>query len=228
MIKTATKFSSPADQTRAALLRAGLRLTLGEILLLLFMLLLAFSQVRHQSWLAIVAPLILAPRLAPIHPATSEPFFAQSSMRSLGISIAVAAAAIFVASMTFPLDRPESAGNPRTLLAHVPASLRSQPVFNEYSFGGPLILAGIRPYIDGRSEMYGDQFVAEYFRIERGDLAGFNGVARKYRIAWTLLPPESPLAKQLDASPAWRRIYADKVGVIFVRVPSDRSGRLRP
>ena len=29
--------------------------------------------------------------------------------------------------------------------------------------GGPLILSGIRPYIDGRGDMYGDDLVARLF-----------------------------------------------------------------
>ena len=37
----------------------------------------------------------------------------------------------------------ETFSNPRGLIAHVPAELRAQPVINEYSMGGPLILAGI-------------------------------------------------------------------------------------
>jgi hypothetical protein len=126
-------------------LRSGLKLALGETLLLLFMLLLAFSQVRHQSWLAIVAPFILARRLAPIADDGRGRFFSQKSIRPLGVIIAIAALSLLAVRMAWPAPRPESAGNPRTLLAHVPVELRAKPVFNEYSFGGPLILAVNRP-----------------------------------------------------------------------------------
>ncbi len=103
------------------------------------------------------------------------------------------------------------------MLAKIPAELRSKPVLNEYSFGGPLILAGIKPYIDGRSDMYGDAFMADYVRIAEGDMARFDEAARTFGIGWTMLPPKSRLTDALDASPQWRRIYADKVGVIHVR-----------
>jgi hypothetical protein len=100
----------------------------------------------------------------------------------------------------------------------VPAGLRSQPVFNEYSFGGPLILAGIKPYIDGRSDMYGDAFVADYAAIGNGDWARFNRTVERYGIKWTILPAgDAELIRDLDRSGQWRRIYADKVGVIHVR-----------
>jgi hypothetical protein len=203
--------------------RTGVRLALGEILLLMFLLVMAFMQVRHQSWLAIVAPLILAQRMAPIDPASSERFFAPTPMRVLGITIAVGALALLIGRLALPFQPPETAGNPRTLLAKIPQSLRSKPVFNQYSFGGPLILAGIRPYIDGRSEMYGDAFMVDYMSIQNGDIARFNRAVRKYGIAWTVLPPNSPLAKHLDASPEWRRLYVNEVGVIHARTDRGRT-----
>ena len=45
-------------------------------------------------------------------------------------------------------------------------------MLNGYSMGGPLILSGIRPYIDGRGDMYGDELVVGYSRIAHGDAAG--------------------------------------------------------
>jgi hypothetical protein len=91
-------------------------------------------------------------------------------------------------------------------------------VFNGYSFGGPLILAGIKPYIDGRADLYGDAFVSDYEQITRGDRARFNRAVDRFGIRWTMLPPSSsPLIAALDASPRWRRIYADRVGIIHVR-----------
>jgi hypothetical protein len=204
-------------------LRTGVRLALGETLLLLFMLLLALSQARHQSWLAIVAALILAPRLAPAGDGGREPFFAQRWMRQTGVVIAIPALALLAVRMAWSAPRPERADNPQELLAHVPASLRGQSVFNEYSFGGPLILAGIRPYIDGRSEMYGDRFMANYFAIQSGDMRRFDRAVGQYGIAWTLLRPNSRMVQLLDGSPEWRRIYANEAGVIHVRVEGSRE-----
>jgi hypothetical protein len=104
-------------------------------------------------------------------------------------------------------------------LAAVPADLRGKPVMNGYSFGGPLILAGMRPYIDGRSEMYGDAFFLDYMQISDGDMARFSRAVDRYGIRWTMLPnDDASLIKQLDSSPEWRRLYSDKVGVIHVRV----------
>ncbi len=117
----------------------------------------------------------------------------------------------------FPLQPRETFSNPRGLLANIPLELRSQPVFNEYSMGGPLILAGIRPFIDGRADMYGDSFVQDYLKITGGDWATFSKAAEKYGLRWTILQKDNGLVRELDKSPEWRRIYSDKVGVIHVR-----------
>jgi hypothetical protein len=53
--------------------------------------------------------------------------------------------------------------------------------------------------------------------IQGGDTDRFKRAVRKYGIAWTLLPPNNRLTRMLDASPDWRRIYADKVAVVHVR-----------
>ena len=191
---------------------------LGELLLLLLLLSMAFLQLRHQSWLAIVAPLILAPRLALGGREQTALLFSSVTSRRVWLWTAAVGSTLIVAfRLALPLVPPENVANPRDFLASVPAALKSEPVFNEYSFGGPLILAGIKPYIDGRSDMYGDTFMTNYVEIADGDLALFDNVVHKYGITWTMLPPKMRLTKALDASPEWRRVYADKVGVIHVR-----------
>jgi len=182
-------------------------LPLGRTALVGVLLALAFSQVRHQSWLAIVAALIL-PSLF------RSPARLEARMRAY-----VAAAIPLIAlRASLPFTPAENAANPRGLIAAVPPVFRAQPVLNGYSIGGPLILAGIRPYIDGRAEIYGDRFFADYLEITGGNEAHFDEAVARYGIRWTMLPySDAPLIRRLDASPHWRRIYADRVGVIHVR-----------
>ena len=207
--------------TLAAMFLKGTRLSLGESALLLLLLTMAFMQIRHQSWLAIVAAMLLTPRLAGPHRAQAPPVFASARERRLWLGGAAALAALLVAGrLLLPLQPVENEGTPRGLIAAIPAELRSQPVLNEYSFGGPLILAGIRPYIDGRADMYGDDFLRDYVDIvNHGDVEQFDQAVERYGIRWTMLPPKSPLVETLDASPAWRRIHSDEHGVIHVRAP---------
>jgi len=189
------------------LLWRGVRIPVGRLLLLLAMLFLAFTQLRHQSWLAIVAAVLIPPLLG-----------ARVEKNGKVWPIFAAAVPLLLVRALWPMTPPESVSNPRGLLAHVPATLKGQPVFNEYSFGGPLILAGIRPYIDGRSELYGDAFLTDYTDIAMGDWGRFDRAVKRYNIRWTILPAgEFKLREELDRSPQWRRVYADKVGVIHVR-----------
>jgi hypothetical protein len=191
-----------------ALLYKGVRIPIGRLLLLILLAGMAFNEVRHQSWFIIVAACVVPPLLG------TEPSPA-STPRWLAYA---AIPLLLIVRTLLPFVPPENGANPSSVIAAIPTSLRGQPVFNGYTFGGPLILAGIRPYIDGRADMYGDAFVLDYSRITDGDLGRFNAVVRQYGIRWTMLPSRSVLAEELDRSPQWKRVYADRVGVIHVRL----------
>jgi hypothetical protein len=189
------------------LLLRGVRVPIGRLLLLLGTLAMAFIHVRHQSIFIILAACVVPPLFT--SKPTSEP---APKLLLLGALPLLALRALV------PLTPPENQANPRHLLAAVPPELRHEAVFNGYTFGGPLILAGIRPYIDGRAELYGDDFVLDYSKIAHGDIRLFNRAVERYDNRWTMLPKgDDRLIHALDASPEWRRIYTDSIGVIHVR-----------
>lgn len=212
------------------------RVPVVRLILLIAMLHLALQHIRQESVLVVVGVLILAepigrawadgaprprPRLLPI---------VWTQRRELTPLIAVAAllfAGTAAARLVIPFPRPDSRGVPITALAHLPPALRAQPVFNEYSFGGLLIMQGIRPYIDGRSDMYGDAFTTDYYLIANGDAARWRAANAKWKFGWTILPPDSALVKILDHDGNWQRVYADKWAVIHVarRAVPVRPGR---
>jgi hypothetical protein len=50
-------------------------------------------------------------------------------------------------------------------------------------------------------------------------MARFNRAVARYNIRWTMLPnDDAVLISELDRSPAWRRLYSDREGVIHIRV----------
>jgi hypothetical protein len=192
----------------AGMLAAGIRIPLGRLALLLSMLGLAFLQVRHQSWFIIVAAAVVPT----LFPAQAAPV---GGLRLLGLM----ALPILALRALLPMTPAENATNPRQLIAHVPTELRNQAVLNGYAFGGPLILAGIKPYIDGRADMYGDAHFSDYREIAQGDANRFNWAVRRYGIRWTMLQEsQKRLIQLLDSSPEWRRVYSNKAGVIHARV----------
>lgn len=95
------------------------------------------------------------------------------------------------------------------------------PMFNDYGFGGFLILSdgpGRKVFIDGRADVYERGGVlADYLHIARlkpGALA----MLRNYGIQSCLLQRDEPLSTVLSSLPNWKRIYTDNVSSLFVRV----------
>jgi hypothetical protein len=194
-----------------------------RLLLLLGVLHLALQHARQGIVLVVVGLLILAEPLGKAWTAKAGILDVEPSRRDglrIGLLILLLAAGLAAYRITVPIVRSDSAGVPVTALRHLPSDLRTQRVFNEYSFGGSLILAGIRPYIDGRSDMYGDPFTLDYFKIAAGDATRWRAADAKWRFGWTILPPHSPLVALLDRDPKWRRIYTDETAVIHRAQPS--------
>ena len=177
--------------------------------LLGFLLLMALLQVRHQAVLAIVAAMLLP---------TGFGKEAAASPSRLPWIAAAAGLALVAVRTIMPISLPQNEANPWALIAAVPPELRSRPVLNGYSMGGPLILKGIRPYVDGRGDMYGDELVVGYKRITQGDPTAFNDAVGRWDIRWAILPYRyKKLNALLASTPGWRLIYKDGSGQIYVR-----------
>jgi hypothetical protein len=91
------------------------------------------------------------------------------------------------------------------------------PVFNDYDFGGYLIFEGVAPFVDGRIDLYGDDFMRGYAAALAAEGDALPRLLDRYRIAWTLLKPGEPAASALDRDPAWERVYADASAVVHSR-----------
>ena len=212
--------------TLAILLLRPVRIPPVRLMLLLGVLHLALQHTRQEIVLVVVGILILAKPLGKAWTTkTPSPTMHRRESRSIGIVVLLLAIGLAGYRIAVPVIRADSAGIPATALRDLPSPLRHQRVFNEYSFGGSLILAGIRPYIDGRSDMYGDPFTLDYFRIAAGDVARWHAANARWHFGWTILPPRSPLVAVLDRDPAWRRVYADATAVIHQAVPAHRPRR---
>ena len=115
----------------AALLLRGVRVPIGRLILLLATLGMAFIHMRHQSSFIILAACVIPPLIP-----------ALQRSKTVAAPLMLAALPFLLVRALLPLTPPESQSNPRRLIAAVPPELRRQPVFNGYSLGGPLILAG--------------------------------------------------------------------------------------
>jgi hypothetical protein len=192
----------------------GVRVPLLRALLLIVLLHMSLQHVRHQIVAVMVAPLIMA---QPLGEALGQPPNDRPIGRMGFAVMALLMAIVALLRIAQPAARPDALVTPGAALAHVPQALRARPVLNTYAFGGYLIFEGVKPFIDGRADMYGDEALALNGRLRRGDPASVQDTLKRYRIDWTILQPSEPLVKVMDAQPGWKRLYADRWAVVQVR-----------
>ena len=91
-------------------------------------------------------------------------------------------------------------------------------VFNDYDFGGYLIANGVAPFIDGRTEVYGEKFFVDH-NAASGLMEPENlfRLLEEYKIEATLLRTQSAATKLLDHLDGWQKIYADDIATIHLR-----------
>ena len=101
--------------------------------------------------------------------------------------------------------------------AVVPPALRSAPVYNDAALGGYLIFVGVRPFIDGRAELYGAAFMARYQKAISGPGSLFADEIAQYHIRWAVVGVRSSAAPLLAALPGWSCAYRDATAALFIR-----------
>jgi len=198
-------------------LTRGVRAQPVRILIVLGLLHMALQHARH---LMIAAPLVAALLAEPFARA-GPALVARQDPGGRGWRWGVAALVVVMLlglRLALPVTSGDGRYTPKTALDHVPPSLLTQPVLNDYTLGGYLIFRGARPFIDGRTDLYGDAFMQRYLSILSGDPQKVDGALRQYAPAWTIFPPDANLVAQMDREPGWRRLYADKFAVVHVRV----------
>jgi hypothetical protein len=198
----------------------GLRLPAVRLLILAGLIHSALDHARNEmlagviGLLAVAEPLGRHLRRAGAVETVDAPASRNVAFRSALVCIAVTATML---RLQIPPAREDAPTSPISALAHVPATLASRPVFNEYGMGGYLVFAGVRPFIDGRADLYGDPFVLRYEQVVSPDSDALAETLGQYRVEWTILDPTNPAIALLDRLPGWSRLYADGVAVVHVR-----------
>ncbi|WP_332774121.1 hypothetical protein [Phenylobacterium sp.] len=199
----------------------GVQVPAVRLLLLLGLLHMALQHVRHQPTSALVAAMLLAEPLARAKNRPQEPQPQLAADRRATVvaaaALGLAVVALSAARLALPTTRVDGLNSPISALAAVPPELARQPVFNMYGFGGYLIFKGVRPYVDGRADMYGDAFIHRYSTLTRPHAAALKAELEARDVSWTILDPASPAVAVLDRLPGWRRLHADRFAVVHVR-----------
>jgi hypothetical protein len=90
-------------------------------------------------------------------------------------------------------------------------------LYNPYEWGGFLswhLYPDYPGFIDGRTDLYPDEFLANYLQLAGGE-SNWQALLARYNVSLVITQPASPLASRIAADPTWTRLYVDEVAVVF-------------
>ena len=196
----------------------GLRLPPMRILMLIGLLHMAFAQGRAAEILGLVGPLVLAAPIArQIGGAVTRDAGTARPSRLMLAGLVLTLFAGTMASVSLRSFAPNMRGTPVAAVAYL-KTLHLTRVFNDYDFGGYLIASGVAPFIDGRTELYGEKFFVDHNNAS-GLMEPENlfRLLDEYQIEATLMRTQSAATKLLDHMDGWQKIYSDDVATIHLR-----------
>jgi hypothetical protein len=220
-------FAHPGALEIAVTLGAALALWRGVVLppirvaLVVGFAFMALSHVRSAEVLALLTPMVIA---APLARQIGGPELGKLSsgqppqgLLIAGLALSLLAGTLFYSSVhRFEPDMRQSP------VAAVVAlkKLNLTRVFNDYDFGGYLIAEGVAPFIDGRTELYGEKFFVDHNNAS-GLMQPENlfRLLDEYKIQATFMRTQSAATKLLDHMDGWQKVYSDDIATIHVRKP---------
>ncbi len=197
------------------------RLALPRLILLLGTTYAALISARHVPLFALAATPVLVEQATDLRAIATRP--AGRSRRPLAIAFACVTLALLVAGIAWRI-RNVAAFNATAVAARYPVqaseALRQSGfggnLLNDYDWGGFLIWRGEKVFIDGRADVYGDDFFNQYSQLYHGQVPAA-GVLNSYEIRRVLIRSDSPLATWLETSAEWSKLYQDRQAIVFVR-----------
>lgn len=200
--------------------------------LVIFLIHLSLKHFRHVGLLGAILPILIASPLAKTisamrvdnkHSSKLDGFFDHfKSPANLG---GVMASMVITVVLTFIYLLIAGPMTPRQSIAPFAAVAAAKKmelqgnVFNSYTFGGYLIFMDIAPFIDGRADMYGGDFVKKAVEAHNAVPGKLEPLLSEYQIQWTMLMPTAPAVALLDQSANWQRVYTDDYAIIHRRLP---------
>ncbi len=218
----------------AVLVLAPRRPRAGELFLLLVTAFGALRSARHIPIFALIAAPILAEHLSGLMKARGWGLGLRRETRatsaSLVLSLLLIITPLSLAAFQFWrfVSRQESyvlLRNPVVAVDFIQARRLPGPIYNRYGWGGYLIFRlypEYRVYVDGRADVYGDEFLFEMVNTYDGR-NGWREPLDRYGVRTVLISPDVPLASLLRIDKDWRKVYEDQQAVIFIRVQSPTS-----
>ena len=219
----------------AVALAGRLRLPIVRLLVIVGMVHLSLKHGRYTAVTGIVAPFLMAapfarhwyaaPNLGSDAARLDRVF---AALAQPAHPLAVGGASVFTALVlagaiaTDPY-KPYSRITPSAALAALNDARVRGPVFNSYNFGGYLIYAGVPVFIDGRADMYGEEFFKRYVSaIQLKKIEDLTDLLDEFHIEAAIVEAGTPVVTVLDLLPGWKRLHADETAVVHVRSQQPR------
>jgi hypothetical protein len=188
----------------------------------------ALRSMRHIPILVLVLVPVLADLAESWLQQRGAGQFLQAGHRPPTRRIVLANLLVLVAFSTFTLlrlrqvlasqEQTEAQHFPQAAAAFLSRERPPGPILNHYNFGGYFIwkLYPQPVFIDGRADVYGDQFMNE-FAASYHLTGDWSLPLRRWDIRTLVLPPDAPLITTLRSSPAWTQIYADSSAAVLTK-----------
>lgn len=216
--------------TIAALALSSKRTRLSELLLFLSTLYMTLKSQRHVAILALVAVPLLADHLQNWVTVRSRgKMFGLSTPSSAPTRKAILLGGFLVVSIVaFTAKLKSTVLNewrqdllkvPLAAVDHLKQTNITGNTFTDPNiWGGYLIWAmpSNPVYIDGRIDMYGDDFVKEYLNIIWGRI-DWREPFDRYGVRIVIVNPNSALSRELHVTKEWSQVFQDELAVVFVR-----------
>lgn len=215
--------------TIAAIALSPKRVRISEMVLFLATLYMTLKSNRHMAILALVAVPIMATYLqnwvnAHYHGKLFGPLQGTIASRKsivFGLLLLVPLVVFAWRLKTTVFSEPSQIAIDAPVKA-VDYMLQNQLTGNTFTdpniWGGYLIwkMPSNPVFIDGRIDMYGDEFVREYLHIIFG-YTDWREPFERYNVQVVIVAPKSALATGLRNAPNWQQVYLDEMSVVFTR-----------
>lgn len=107
---------------------------------------------------------------------------------------------------------------PVSAVAFIQDNRPQGPLFNSYNWGGYVLWElwpDYQSYVDGRTDLFGDEVLSEYLSAWRGEESAMS-LFTEFDVRLALLEPWAPLSHKLSAS-GWETLYEDDTAVVLAR-----------
>lgn len=195
----------------------------------------ALQSSRHQPLFALVLVVVAGDVVRERWQWAREGGSAEGSGGPSALNWAILATALVVAAAALPQlpeaqvhQEPVTSGTPAYPVegaAFVREHYPEARMFNEYAWGGYLInelYPEQRVFIDGRPDMYGDEFVRDYIRVVSLE-PEWRDILARHGVDLAIIERDSALATVLEDGADWELAFSGPVEAVFVRSGSARA-----